>query len=291
MALGVNIQWGYAGLFNVGIMGFAALGGVAAVLVSMPPVAGRAGRRRLEPRPRRRSPSSAPSAAALFVLRARAGRACAARSALLTVVVGYFVMRLFLDPAVAGDRGGRTRPPPAISAASACRSLLVLAGRRPLRRRRRLARRQDRARPALGLSRHRHARHRRDHPRDPEERELADPRRQERHRPAAAAARRARAAGTRRGSRDLAGALRRRRRSPPPRSSSRLGYARAVRRRARRRCSGSPSGAELALGPDDARDPRQPRRGRGDGQGRHRAATCRSSCSARRSSASPARCW
>jgi branched-chain amino acid transport system permease protein len=30
MALGVNIQWGYAGLFNVGIMGFAALGGVAA---------------------------------------------------------------------------------------------------------------------------------------------------------------------------------------------------------------------------------------------------------------------
>ena len=29
MALGVNIQWGYAGLFNIGIMGFAALGGVA----------------------------------------------------------------------------------------------------------------------------------------------------------------------------------------------------------------------------------------------------------------------
>ena len=40
MALGVNIQWGYAGLFNVGIMGFAALGGVAAVLVSKPPVPG-----------------------------------------------------------------------------------------------------------------------------------------------------------------------------------------------------------------------------------------------------------
>jgi branched-chain amino acid transport system permease protein len=38
MALGVNIQWGYAGLFNVGIMGFAALGGLTAVLVSMPPV-------------------------------------------------------------------------------------------------------------------------------------------------------------------------------------------------------------------------------------------------------------
>ena len=40
MALGVNIQWGYAGLFNAGVMGFAALGGIAVVLVSMPPVAG-----------------------------------------------------------------------------------------------------------------------------------------------------------------------------------------------------------------------------------------------------------
>lgn len=38
MALGTNIQWGYAGLFNVGIMGFTALGGVAAVLVSVGPV-------------------------------------------------------------------------------------------------------------------------------------------------------------------------------------------------------------------------------------------------------------
>ena len=38
MALGVNMQWGYAGLFNVGVMGFVALGGLAAVLVSLPPV-------------------------------------------------------------------------------------------------------------------------------------------------------------------------------------------------------------------------------------------------------------
>ena len=38
MSLGVNIQWGYAGLLNVGVMGFAALGGLAAVLVSAPPV-------------------------------------------------------------------------------------------------------------------------------------------------------------------------------------------------------------------------------------------------------------
>ena len=38
MALGVNMQWGYAGLFNIGVMGFVALGGLGAVLVSMPPV-------------------------------------------------------------------------------------------------------------------------------------------------------------------------------------------------------------------------------------------------------------
>ncbi len=37
MALGVNMQWGYAGLFNTGIMGFAALGGLAVVLVAAPP--------------------------------------------------------------------------------------------------------------------------------------------------------------------------------------------------------------------------------------------------------------
>ncbi len=38
MALGVNLQWGFAGLFNVGVMGFVALGGLAVVLVSTPPV-------------------------------------------------------------------------------------------------------------------------------------------------------------------------------------------------------------------------------------------------------------
>jgi len=40
MALGVNLQWGFAGLFNVGIMGFVALGGLATVLVSMPATPG-----------------------------------------------------------------------------------------------------------------------------------------------------------------------------------------------------------------------------------------------------------
>ena len=38
MAMGANIQWGYAGLVNFGIMGFTALGGLAAVIVSSSPV-------------------------------------------------------------------------------------------------------------------------------------------------------------------------------------------------------------------------------------------------------------
>lgn len=40
MAIGVNLQWGFAGLFNVGVMGFVALGGLAVVLVSTPPTPG-----------------------------------------------------------------------------------------------------------------------------------------------------------------------------------------------------------------------------------------------------------
>ena len=38
MSLGVNVQWGVAGMFNVGTMGSAAVGGLAVVLVSAPPV-------------------------------------------------------------------------------------------------------------------------------------------------------------------------------------------------------------------------------------------------------------
>ena len=38
MSIGVNIQWGYAGLINFGLMGYAALGGLAAVLISAEPV-------------------------------------------------------------------------------------------------------------------------------------------------------------------------------------------------------------------------------------------------------------
>ena len=37
MSLGINIQWGNAGIVNFGVMGFAALGGLANIVVSMPP--------------------------------------------------------------------------------------------------------------------------------------------------------------------------------------------------------------------------------------------------------------
>jgi branched-chain amino acid transport system permease protein len=38
MTMGVNIQWGYSGLINFGVMGFLAIGGLAAIVVSVPPV-------------------------------------------------------------------------------------------------------------------------------------------------------------------------------------------------------------------------------------------------------------
>lgn len=40
VAIGVNMQWGYAGLFNVGVVGFVALGALGPVLVSTAPVPG-----------------------------------------------------------------------------------------------------------------------------------------------------------------------------------------------------------------------------------------------------------
>ncbi|MGB0734664.1 MAG: branched-chain amino acid ABC transporter permease [Paracoccaceae bacterium] len=99
MALGVNLQWGFAGLFNVGIMGFVALGGLAAVLVSTDPVseAWNAGGLRI-----------------LFALAIGAGiigatiiayrRITATRPRVIAIVtilgLGFFVYRALLDPAV-----------------------------------------------------------------------------------------------------------------------------------------------------------------------------------------------
>lgn len=103
MALGVNIQWGYAGLFNVGIMGFAALGGLAGIVVSMPPVPGawEAGGTGI--------------GLTIVALVGTVGLIVLARKnihgkkgnfvAILIAVAGYFVIRHFFDPAVAAIEG------------------------------------------------------------------------------------------------------------------------------------------------------------------------------------------
>ena len=100
MALGLNIQWGYAGLFNVGVMGFAALGGLAGVLVSQAPV------------PAAWAAGGAGVVGGLITGLATilAGLAVWRRTRMrgrqrywltgLTVLVGYTVMRMIIDPAV-----------------------------------------------------------------------------------------------------------------------------------------------------------------------------------------------
>ncbi|ERL98196.1 amino acid/amide ABC transporter membrane protein 2, HAAT family [Rhodobacteraceae bacterium HIMB11] len=99
MALGVNLQWGFAGLFNVGVMGFVALGGLAAVLVSTDPVS---------------AAWSAGGLRILFALAVGAGiigvtiiayrRITAARPRVIAIVtilgLGFFLYRALLDPAV-----------------------------------------------------------------------------------------------------------------------------------------------------------------------------------------------
>ena len=106
MALGVNIQWGYAGLFNSGVMGFAALGGVAGVLVSMSPVPGAL------------AAGGGDLALAVLAILATVALILVARRKLLPryrtpatlgiAFLGYLAMRRFLDPAseaIAGATG------------------------------------------------------------------------------------------------------------------------------------------------------------------------------------------
>lgn len=100
MALGVNIQWGYAGLFNVGIMGFAALGGIAAVLVSKAPVPGAwaAGGTNLI----LAAVCCAATIAAAVLLRRRLPKGALRFASMAAVIVlGYTAVRYFYDPAVA----------------------------------------------------------------------------------------------------------------------------------------------------------------------------------------------
>lgn len=118
MSLGVNIQWGYVGLFNVGVMGFAALGGLSAVLISTKPVqeAWQAGGTNI--------------LISLFIVLIGAGLIFLARHKLsrraanyctfLLVVLTYFAARYFyipgtkaveaVDPALTGFLGGLGLP-------------------------------------------------------------------------------------------------------------------------------------------------------------------------------------
>lgn len=98
MALGVNIQWGYAGLFNVGIAGFTALGGLAVVLVSMPPVpeAWSAGGPRLLTG---LLVGVGTIFAAAFVWKTMATGALRTLSMLAVLILGFVFYRMVFDPA------------------------------------------------------------------------------------------------------------------------------------------------------------------------------------------------
>ncbi|QFU08383.1 leucine/isoleucine/valine transporter permease subunit [Rhodobacteraceae bacterium THAF1] len=99
MALGVNLQWGFAGLFNVGVMGFVALGGLAAVLVSADPVpsAWAAGGGRIIGG----LALGAATVAGAMVLWKRMAAGRARLLALLAILfVGFFAFRAVFDPGV-----------------------------------------------------------------------------------------------------------------------------------------------------------------------------------------------
>ena len=100
MAMGVNLQWGLAGLFNVGTVGFVALGGLAAVLVAMPasPGAFAAGGPRLV---LALGVGALVVALAVLAWRHLARGATRALAVLVTLVAGFVAYRALFDPAVA----------------------------------------------------------------------------------------------------------------------------------------------------------------------------------------------
>jgi branched-chain amino acid transport system permease protein len=99
MAIGVNIQWGYAGLFSTGIVGSVALGGLAVALISAKPVpeGWAAGGPRILG-----ALLFAAVAMALAVWLYRRLKPGASRllALALFLVVAFFIYRLLLDPAV-----------------------------------------------------------------------------------------------------------------------------------------------------------------------------------------------
>ncbi len=118
MALGVNLQWGFAGLFNIGVMGFVALGGLATVLISMPPVgeAWAAGGLQII---LGLIAGAATIAAAIFAQKRFAGRTQVVVT-LGVLIAGFFVYRAVFDagvdaveavnPAATGYLGGLNLP-------------------------------------------------------------------------------------------------------------------------------------------------------------------------------------
>ncbi|WBU52323.1 branched-chain amino acid ABC transporter permease [Paracoccus sp. SCSIO 75233] len=98
MALGLNMQWGYAGLFNSGVVGFIAIGGLAPVLISVAPVEGAwaAGGLRVM--------FALVVGFGTLVLTAitwqRAPKAIRAPAIIALLIVGFFAYRFLFDPAV-----------------------------------------------------------------------------------------------------------------------------------------------------------------------------------------------
>ncbi len=103
MALGVNLQWGFAGLFNVGVMGFVALGGLATVLVSMPPVgaAWSAGAGRLF----LALALAVAIVAAAIVAWQRLRKGLRGWVVAAILIAGFFLFRAVFDPAVTAIEG------------------------------------------------------------------------------------------------------------------------------------------------------------------------------------------
>ncbi len=98
MAMGVNMQWGYAGLFNTGVMGFTALGGLAVVLISAPAVP--AGWAAGGPGIFLALGVGAASIALAVVVYNRMAPGRARTAALLAVLIGgFFLYRAIFDPA------------------------------------------------------------------------------------------------------------------------------------------------------------------------------------------------
>ena len=104
MALGVNLQWGFAGLFNVGIMGFVALGGLAAVLIGMPPEqeAWAAGGPRLL---LAMVLGAATITAAVLTYSAAPKGRVRGIAVLAVLIIGFVIYRIVLDPAKAAVEG------------------------------------------------------------------------------------------------------------------------------------------------------------------------------------------